>query len=214
MNVKRFLMLTALVLLLAPAGCIFSPDNGTDPPPKGDPLPPALTREQAMTNFQTVYEKMDYTGYLTVIDPSFKIYLTTDTIQEFGLPQDYFDYDEESRIAQNMFSGNAITRPNGDIVPGIVGIDFVTFFAEDGWVQTQPDDRIPDAWRAPFRVDIIFHQGSRDVRVQGKIHFYLKEIEADGGTTYRMVGQVDETGQYPAKPTEGWSWGTVKALYR
>ncbi len=198
MNVKRFLMLTAVILLITPAGCIFNPDNGETPPPPVVTLPPPVTRDQAMINFKQVYEKMDIDGYLTVIDPSFKIYLSQDTITEFGLPQDFFDYDEESRIARNMFSGDAITRPNGDLVPGIVGIEFPTFYAEDAWTKSPSDDKIPDAWWAPYRVDIVIHQGSRDLRIQGRILFYLKEFDVNGQTLFKMVGQVDDT-----SPTAG-----------
>jgi len=193
MNVKRFLMLTAVIMLVAPAGCIFNPDNGTDPPPPVEQLPPATTPQILMDNFKTVYEKMNYTGYLTVIDPSFRIYLNPATVTEFGLPLDYFDYDEESRIAKNMFSGDAITRPNGDIVPGIVGIEFSNFYPEAAWTMSPSDDKIPDALWAPYRVDIVIHQGSRDLRIQGLIYFYLQPFDVEGQTIYRMVGQVDNT---------------------
>jgi len=194
--------------LLAIAGC--GKDDPVGPEnPGGVPDTPSL-----MENFKKACQNMDYGAYLAVIDPGFRIYLNQATVNEFALPLDYFDYDQDSRIAKNMFSGDAITRPNGDIVPGIVGIEFNAFYPEAAWTPSAPDDRIPDALWAPYRVDIVIHQGSSDLRVEGLIYFYAKAFDVDGVTVYRMVGQVDNTGSYPAKPTEQWSWGTVKALYR
>ncbi len=195
--------------LLAVAGC--GKDDPVDPidPVLLIPDPPTL-----MDRFRSAYRNMDYDGYLAVIDPSFKIYLNQQTIDNFTLFHDYFNYDEDARITRNMFSGDAITRPSGDLVPGIVGIDFAYFQAEDDWSESGPDDKIPDALWAPYRVDIVVHQGSHDLRIQGRIDFYVRAFAVGGTTEYRMVGQVDGTGTAPAKPIEDGSWGTVKALYR
>ncbi len=197
MNAKRILMLLAVVLLIVPAGCIFSPDDGDGKPPVGKTLPFANSPEQLMQNFQTVYEEMDIDGYREVIDPNFVIYLSQETINEYSLPREFFDYDEEVLITERMFSGNAITRPNGDIIPGIVRIQFNVFQAEAAWAVSPADHRIPNALWAPFRVDFTIDQGTRALDIKGIIEFYLRseQVEHQGRlqTRYRMIGQVDYT---------------------
>ena len=195
MRVKRYLLLAALMLLLAPAGCIFSPGDTPEPPPEADPLPPATTKLQLMENFQTVYKNRDYKGYLKVVDPSFKIYLLQSTIDDYSLPQEFFDYDQDSQITYNMFSGNAIQR--GDVlVPGITGIS-MTLNQTLAWATSPADDKIPDAEWAPYDVEIIIDQGSKRLKITGTINFYVKGFQENvNGTTktiYRMVGQVDNT---------------------
>jgi hypothetical protein len=198
MNVKRILMLLAVVLLIAPAGCIFSPDDSNDNDNTGTELPFPNTPEKLMANFQTVYENMDIDGYRQVIDPSFTIYLSQETIDEFALPREFFDYDEEVLITERMFSGNSITRPNGDIIPGITRIDFSYFQAEAAWATSPADHRIPNALWAPYRVDMTITQGTDGrLNIKGIIEFYLtsEQVEYQGRTQtkYSMVGQIDYT---------------------
>ncbi|HPF69621.1 MAG TPA: hypothetical protein PLQ13_03030 [Candidatus Krumholzibacteria bacterium] len=198
MNARRILMLLALAVLVVPAGCIFSPDNSNTNNTGPDGLPFPNTPEKLMANFQTVYESMDIDGYREVIDPNFAIYLSQETINEFALPRDFFDYDEEVLITERMFSGNAITRPNGDIVPGITRIDFSYFQPEAAWAVSPADHRIPNALWAPYRVDITITQGTEGrLNIKGIIEFYLtsEQVEYQGRTQtkYKMIGQVDYT---------------------
>lgn len=197
MNVKRNLMLLAVALLVVPAGCIFSPPEDTTPTKPGETLPFADSPQQLMENFQTVYEDMDIDGYREVINSDFVIYLSQDTIDEYSLPREFFDYDEEVQITERMFSGNAITRPNGDIIPGITRIQFNLFQAEEAWAVSPADHRIPNAPWAPYRVDFTIDQGSVQLNITGIIEFYLstEQVEHQGRTQtkYTMVGQVDYT---------------------
>ena len=198
MNVKRNLMLLAVALLVVPAGCIFSPPEDPKPVKPGETLPFADSPQQLMENFQTVYEDMDIDGYREVIDPDFVIYLSQDTIDEYSLPREFFDYDEEVQITERMFSGNAITRPNGDIIPGITRIQFNYFQAEAAWAVSPADHRIPNALWAPYRVDFTIDQGNEGrLNITGIIEFYLtsEQVEHQGRTQtkYTMVGQVDYT---------------------
>ncbi len=175
--------------------------------------------EQLMANFQTVYEDMDILGYREVIDSGFVIYLSQDTIDEYSLPREFFDYDEEVQITDRMFSGNARTRPNGDIIPGITRIQFNYFQPEAAWADSPPDHRIPNAIWAPFRVDFTIEQGNEGrLNIKGIIEFYLnsEQVEHQGRiqTKYSMIGQMDYTGYGSLKrPTTDVSWSDVKALY-
>jgi len=198
MRLKRVLLLAALTVLVIPAGCIFSPDDGGGEPPPPKVLPFADTPEQLMKNFQTVYEEMDIDGYRQVIDPNFKIYLSQDTITEYALPREFFDYDEEVLIAERMFSGNSLTRPNGTFVPGITRIQFNIFEPEATWETSPADHKIPNALWAPYQVQFVIEQGNVGrLNIEGRINFYLtsQEVEYQGRmqTQWKMVGQEDFT---------------------
>ena len=122
-------------------------------------------------------------------------------------------------ISERIFAGNAITRPNGDIIPGITRIEFNIFQAEADWAVAAEDHDFAGAIWAPFRVDITVDQGNEGrFDINGIIEFYLgaESVEYQGSTVtnYRMVGQVDYTGYYWAKrPTEDTAWGDLKALF-
>lgn len=198
MLTKRILMLLATVLLVLPAGCIFSPDDGDKPPVVINDLPFPNSPEVLMGNFQKVYEDRDIDGYREVIDPSFVIYLSQETIDDFSLPRNFFDYDEEVLIAERMFSGSPFIRQNGDITPGITRIQFNYFQPETAWEVSPADDRIPNALRAQYRVDFTIEQGNEGrLNIKGIIEFYLRseQVEHQGRLQdrYWMVGQVDYT---------------------
>jgi len=198
MKTKHILLMMAMVLLVFPAGCLFSPDDNPDVKPIDNDLEFADTREQLMENFQIVYEKMDIDDYIEVIDENFRIYLSDDTRTEYGLPREYFDYDEEVQITRNMFSGNAIDLGNGETVPGISEISFKKLIQIDAWRVSPADDRIANADFAPFEVEFeIARGGFPTLEIRGMIEFYLvaEEIMHQGRLQdrWKMVGQVDYT---------------------
>lgn len=201
--------------LLLLGGC--KDDEITSPP---DTPPPVGSPAQLMANFQAVTEGLDIDGYREVLDPEFAIYLSQGTIDEYSLPREFFDYDEDMLISERMFSGNAITRPNGDIIPGITGITFNVCQAEAAWAVAPEDHRFAGALWAPFRVDLTVEQGNEGrMTIKGIIEFYLSSepVDYQGSTiqNYRMVGQVDYTASRWAKrPAEDTAWGDLKALYR
>ncbi|MFN2369779.1 MAG: hypothetical protein ABR506_01350, partial [Candidatus Krumholzibacteriia bacterium] len=154
--------------------------------------------EILMANFQTVYEEREIDGYREVIDPSFVIYLSQETIDDFSLPRAFFDYDEEVLIAERMFSGSPFIRQSGEITPGITQIQFDIFLPETVWEVSPADDRIPNALRAQYRVDFTIEQGNVGrLNIEGFIEFYLRseQVEHQGRMQdrYWMVGQVDYT---------------------
>jgi hypothetical protein len=181
-------------------------------------LPFPASPEQVMANFQTIYETMDVNEYLNLMHPDFVTILQQSTMEEFPDVGPTLDRYEEQNIHKRMFSGLAVTDPNGNLVPGVHNIDFSVFMPLDVWQISPPEDVIPNALYAPFEVSILFDRGQNysTMKVEGIIKFYVtgQEFSYKGVTRvfYQMVGQVDLTDSN--KAVEGTSWGTAKALFR
>ncbi|MCP4574492.1 MAG: hypothetical protein GY838_19245 [bacterium] len=197
MMAKRITLLALLAALLLVSGCIFSPEKNKDDEivdPDGPPF--AGSPEQLMRNFMDVYEDRDYTGYLTVIDPEFKIFLKQETVDEFGLPRDYFGYDEEIVITEKMFSGN----PPREGVGAISNIELSVLSQVGTWELTE-NTVFPGALESQYEVQFKIMQsttdGERQLNITGRIIFFLSTEQVDHNgrerTLYRMVGQIDET---------------------
>lgn len=203
MKSKFFLLLAAFALLIAPAGCIFSPDDDETPPVKKPEveLPWPGSPDILMQNFQTIYETRDIEEYRKIMHPDYLTILQDATITEFPDVGTTLDVGEELRIHERMFSGDAVTDPDGDLVPGVLNINFVNFRALDTWVLSPNDDIIPLAEWAPFEVDFLFDRGQTfsTLKVEGTIKFYVtgKDSMHEGTLQkyYQMIGQVDLTNQ-------------------
>lgn len=201
MKSKFFLLLAASALLIAPAGCIFSPDEDGGGGGGGGTagLPWPGTPDVLMSNFQTIYETRDINEYRKIMHPDFLTILQEATTTEFPDVGTTLDVNEELRIHERMFSGEALTDPNGDFVPGVLSINFSKFRALDTWVTSPPDDIIPNAEWAPFEVDFLFDRGQNfsTLKVEGTIKFYVtsKDSVYQGSSKkyYQMIGQVDLT---------------------
>lgn len=171
-----------------------------------------------MRNFQAVYETRYFPGFLDLLHPDFLTILQESTTQEFPDVGTTLDVNEELRIHQRMFSGEAVTDPNGNFIPGVETLSFSRFRALDTWTMSPPDDIIPNAEWAPYEVDILLDRGQMfsTLKVQGTIKFYVTSRDSmhNGSMKkyYQMVGQVDLTNL--GKAVEGFPWGSVKALWR
>jgi hypothetical protein len=201
MKLKSFLLLAALALLLAPAGCIFSPDD--DPEPKPEPKPIELpfpgSPDVLMQNFQTIYETRDFDEYQKIMHPDFLTILQDETIQDFPDVGETLDVNEELRIHQRMFSGDPVTDPNGDLVPGVASISFSRFINLETWAVSPPTDIIPNAEWALYDVEFLFDRGQTfsTLKVEGTIKFYVTSRDSthlgSDRQYYQMIGQVDLT---------------------
>jgi hypothetical protein len=202
MKPRIYLLLAAFALLIAPAGCIFSPDD--DPGNGGgnnqnQELPFPGSADVLMQNFQTIYETRDYDEYRKIMHPDFLTILQDATVQEFPDVGTTLDVNEELRIHERMFSGDAVTDPNGDLVPGVLSISFSNFQALDTWKISPGDDIIPNAEWAPYDVEFLFDRGQNysTLKVEGTIKFYVtsKDTTYQGASRkyYQMIGQVDLT---------------------
>jgi hypothetical protein len=205
MKPKIYLMLAAIALLIALAGCIFSPEDDPVPPPVTPPqeLPFPGSPDVLMQNFQTIYETRDYDDYRDIMHPDFLTILQDETIQDFPDVGETLDVNEELRIHQRMFSGDPVTDPNGNLVPGVVNISFSRFLPIDTWAISPPTDIIPNAEWALYDVEFLFDRGQTysTLKVQGTIKFYVTSRDSlHLGTVrqyYQMIGQVDLTSSGP-----------------
>ena len=163
---------------------------------------------------------MDYISYATSLNPDFKLYLKPETVTDFGLPTDHFDFETDLRIMENMFSGDAAN----EWVPGITAINVLHFIRITEWADSE-DTRFPGARHSIYDIYLEFWQGSGDARqkmtVSGEAEFFaMPETVTYAGqerTGFKLVGHVDRTSGKSAdplaKPNEDTSWGGVKALF-
>jgi hypothetical protein len=181
-------------------------------------LPFPDTPAQLMDNFQYTYESGNTLEYLILMAPEFLTILQMQTVEEFPEVGTTLGYDEESRIHQRLFSGEAVTDPDGDLIPGVERIAFSRFQALDAWVETPVEDLFPGTEWAPYEVEILLDRGLNfsTLKVNGLIKFYVTSRDSlhQGSMKkyYQMAGQVDLTGGF--KGVEDSIWGSVKALWR
>ena len=201
MNPKYFLLLAAFALFIAPAGCIFSPDEDEDPGEviKPQELPFPGSPDVLMNNFQKIYETRDYNEYRKIMHPDFLTILQEATTEEFPDVGTTLDVNEELHIHERMFSGDAVTDPQGELVPGVLSISFNNFRALDDWKVSPVDDIIPNAQWAPYEVVFLFDRGQNysTLKVEGTIKFYVTSRDSlhQGSVRkyHQMIGQVDLT---------------------
>jgi len=201
MNKKSLLLLVAFVLLIAPAGCIFSPDDGDDDQIKPGPesqLPFAGSEDLLMTNFRTVYEDMDFNSYRDMLHPDYKMILQPSTTTLYPDVGTSLDLEEDLRITERMFSGEPLTDPNGELVPGISSISFDQLEQQGTWATSPSNDVIPNARFGLFEVIFRFERpGHSTLMVQGQIKFYVAGRDSfhEGAdrTYWQIIGQQDLT---------------------
>ena len=201
MKLKFFLLLAAFALLLAPAGCIFSPEDDPVDDTGGGPqeLPWPGSPDQLMSNFRAIYEAMSYEEYRKIMHPDFLTILQEATTEEFPDVGTTLDVNEELRIHERMFSGDAVTDPDNNLVPGVLNISFNVFSPQDTWQLSPEDAIIPNAERAPYYVVFLFDRGQNfsTLKVEGTIKFYVtsKDSLYQGAERkyYQMIGQEDLT---------------------
>ncbi len=202
MVIKKFLLLLmAFAVVVAPAGCIFSPDeddpdDGGGGGTVGQPFP--STEEILMDNFKLSYEDMDFNSFRDLLHPDYIFLLQSSTTEEFPDVGDQFSREEEIDIARRMFTGDPVTDPDGNLVPGISTISFDTFEQQGDWATSLPNDVIPNSSFALFEVTFNFDRaGHSTLRVMGQIKFYVTSRDSlhNGATRqyWQLRGQQDLT---------------------
>lgn len=180
-----------------------------------DPVFPG-SPQQLVLNFADVHDHRDYDCYETMIDEDFRIFLTQETIMDYGLPTPFFDRDTDRQITANMFSG----EEPGSGVGAITDIQVFILVQLGVWEPTA-DPNFPGALEALYDVQFgITRTGTGGVEyleVWGQIKFLAvsETVEHEGvmRDRYTMVGQIDHTDP-TAKAIEDISWGSLKAQYR
>lgn len=178
-------------------------------------LPFPATPEQLVANFVTALTTRDLAAYRDeVLHPSYRFVLQVDTVEEFGLPDNLFEFADELSISERMFSG----QPNS--VGGILDdIEIPLLQPQGAWLEVPASDPYfggVGALVRNYNVLMYFNmQGAFRYEVRGDCLVYIlaDTVEHDGvpTTRYRLLGQLDMTA---TKSTETVSWGDVKALFR
>lgn len=205
MKTKSLLLLVVAAAMLAMGtGCIFSPDQPPNdiPPRPGTTVPFAGSEDVLMDNFRLAYETMDFNIYRDMLHPDFITLLQASTTSQFPDVGTTLDVSEELRIAERMFSGNALTDPVGNLVPGISNISFDLFQQNGTWADTGPNDVVPNARFALYDVVFLFDRtGDSTLRVQGQIKFFVTSRDSlHNGVDrayWQMLGQQDLTDSAP-----------------
>lgn len=199
---KILLLLFAVALIVAPAGCIFSPDEDDDDTGGGGTTPVGLpfpaTEDILMENFRLSYEDMDFNSFRDMLHPDYVFLLQPSTTEEFPDVGDQFSREEEIEIARRMFAGDPVTDPDGNLVPGISTISFDHYEQQGEWDTSSGNDVIPDSQFALFDVTFLFDRpGHSTLKVVGQIKFYVAARDSfhNGATRdyWQMRGQQDLT---------------------
>lgn len=196
-NLLLLMMVTAL--LIAPSGCIFSPDDGGGDDPVDTGLPFASTPDILMSNFREIYTGMLVDEFRDMLHENYKTILLNGTLDEWGWEDGYyFDYTEEVNIHTNMFGGEPGFDADGNKRHPIDKIDVDVLEPLTGWSATPSDDllfgeiaNMPASTWANYRVDISFWDADLSHRwvVQQQVNFYVTQVQENGRTKYLMLGQ-------------------------
>jgi hypothetical protein len=193
-------LLLLMMLLLASGGCIFSPDDtgGDNPvePPVGLPFPD--TPDKLIANFKTVYSAMDINRYRDeILSPDYTFVLQAETVEEFQLSDNIYEYADEVAIADKMFSG----QPNlQDRV--LSAIEIQTLQPQGAWLPVPANDPyfggFPGARFRNYSLLFYFNmQGDFRYEVRGDQLFYVTAdtVMHNGVMTprYKLLGQLDQT---------------------
>jgi hypothetical protein len=188
----RLLVLTLALLVFAAPGCIFSPENGDDPPPSApDNIIFASTVQKLMQNFVTAYTERNASAYRDMLDTRFQFYYTDGTSH---------DYTTEVTIIENMFSGAAPSSPPpGSTASGIRSIQFDTLDEVEIWKDipaSHPDfGGIPQAQIGYYNVKVVFHVDDGTITVTSQQYFYAVPVSVNVGgqmkTEWKLLGQED-----------------------
>ncbi len=192
---KLLLVLTLVALLIAPMGCIFSPDDGGDGGGGDTGMPPATTPEQLMKNFKTVYTEMLIDDFVDLLHEEYKTILLSETLDEWSWASDfYFNYTDEVTIHTKMFRGDPGVDANGNTVHPIDSIVVDLLEPQTTWDDIPEDDQwfggFNGKW-AEYRVNIQFFNAdlSHKFEVQQRVLFYIVPVQENGRTIYKMLGQ-------------------------
>lgn len=193
--IKSILLVSFLLLLLAPAGCIFSPEDtppGTDEPPI-EVRQKATTEDKLMENFQDIYSEMHLDDFKDMLHADYKTILLDGTIDDWDWADGAtFDRDDEISIHDHMFNGSAGTDHEGNGINPLDRIEVSLFERIGEWATVDINDvDFPETRRALYEVKIFFHDntGTHAFAVDQQVIFYAQPVDENGTTIYKLGGQ-------------------------
>lgn len=214
MTMKRYFLMM-LVSALVVAGC------GEDDPVEitEDFDPTQGTPREVMRLFQLAMELKEFDTYRHLLHPDFTLQLQQGTRDQFPDLGPSLDRERDLRCMERMFSGDDLTDPNDEFVPGVIDISFGKLQAVEDW-QGVPVGHTgeADVW-APWDVEFITNrgQGHSQLACGGRLEFFMTATDTTTNGTdwqyWRISGIVDKT------VLSKWSadritYGSLKALYR
>lgn len=206
-KLHRWLRLPLLTLLLGAVifafgpGCALNPDdegdngdgNGNGNGGGGEVVIPTTPRILVEDYIPDVYSKMDSIAYESVLD-SLYIFELLDEDPEDGEPPEWWNRDEELRIAGNMFNarynddGQSVQRIDLKLSPRSVVVDNTTY---------PPDIKPPDQtwWKVETFVDLLVVvddpvEAINFVVLSDQIFTTMPDREVD--TLWALYKQVDQ----------------------
>ena len=196
MKLKNLLLLiTVAALLIAPAGCIFSPDEKGGGGDIDTGLPDPTTKDQLMKNFETIYEEMDIDEFTKMLHEDYKTLLLSSTLTDWDWADDfYFDRTIEVEIHTNLFGGATGLTPDGNTVHPIDSIVVELLEQQGDWDDIPDTDEYFGGYGGEFssyQVWLQFWDAANEHKfeVQQEVIFYVAPVDVDGRVLYRMLGQ-------------------------
>ncbi len=201
-----YLPVVVIGLAFAAGGCIFQPEDSPNNGGGGGGdtgLPFPSTPDQLIDNYKTVYQDKDIALYRDqVLSHDYKFVLQQGTVDEFGLPDNVYNYEEDVALQSRMFSEQPGHEANGTTVV-ISSIDIPIMNGYDNWEPVSDSDTnfggYPNARKRTYDVGIYFHVSgeSRQLYVAGQTTFYVtaRDSTYQGAPTlyYQLLGQEDHT---------------------
>lgn len=198
MRITRLVFLMPLLLVaLAGSGCIFSPDNDTQPPPPPPVIPFPDSESQLIANFKTAYTSMRIDDYRPVLHPDYVFILRAEDVPPGG--SDRFTYAEELAVTENMFSGLPIPRPGDTTVPAISSISIAVLDQVGTWLDVgSSDPDFPNTRNGLYNIQLTFSRADANtIIVNGQQEFYVTSRDSlvNGETKqyFQLRGQRDRT---------------------
>lgn len=192
MQIRRLVLMVPLLLVaLMGSGCIFSPDNNDPNPPPPTPPPPFPgDPDTLMTNFRSAYSSMKIDDYRIVLNPQYVFILNPDDVPPGE--SDRLTYAEELHIAENMFSGEPLEKPNGDTVPGISSIAIAALNRLGPWTNVGPNDPdFPNTKRGLYEIQLSFSRADANtIIVSGQQEFYVTNRDSLVNGAVRQFHQL------------------------
>ena len=196
MKLKNLLlMIFVIALLVAPAGCIFSPDEKGNDDYEDNELPWASTPDILMSNFEEVYTGMLINEFTDMLHEDYQTILLSGTLEDWGWSDNFtFDKSVEVAIHTNLFGGASGVDSDGNPVHPIDSIEVDLLELQGDWDVIPLDDLDFGGYDGQWgNFEVFLHfwnaDASHEYEVQQNVNFYVAPVVVEGRTKFLMLGQ-------------------------